>query len=445
MLIRFIAENFLSFNKETEFNMLTGDIRRHSDHVHKFPKIDILKSAIIYGANGAGKSNLINAIDCLNEAVNAGDIDSISRDLRFKLGGKTNKPSKLEIEFIVNNKGYSYYFSFIDNTVKEEGLYSLNFGIKEDEMIFERKVQEDGTSKINVAPKYIKTTKDKILLQVYEEDILEDNELFIHLVKDKKYKEITEAFSWFENGLMIIYPNMQFADLVSHLSIDKGFKTFSNEVMQSLGTGLNELDIQTLDFNKFFDEENTSERDRVLKKIKTGETEKVTGYRNAIAMMEDGKPVIKKAISYHLNNIGEKVPFELYDESSGTLRLIDFLPVLYSVNKFSSTIIIDEIDQSIHPALLKAFINKVQNDFALKGQIIITTHESNLLDLNLFRADEIWFAEKNKEGESHFYPLSDFDVRPDLDIRKGYLSGRFGAIPFLADFNELNWKDHVEE
>jgi AAA15 family ATPase/GTPase len=444
MLIRFIAENFLSFNKETEFNMLTGDIRRHPSHVHKYSKIDLLKSAVIYGANGAGKSNLVNAIDCLSDIVTTGDLDLISRDLRFKLDGKTEKPSKLEVEFMVGEKGYSYGVSFKDNIVEEEWLFGLNFGAREDDMIFERKVQKKGTSKIKMASKYIKTHKDKLLLEVYEDDVLEANELFIYLVKDKKYKEIAEAFSWFETSLLIIFPGMQFADLVSHLTLDSNFKKFTNEVMNSLGTGLNELDIQTLDLENFFANDNSTERDRLLKKIKNGETEKVEGYRNAIAMLEDGKPVIKKAISYHVDAKGDKIPFELYEESSGTLRLIDFIPVLYSVNKFSATIIIDEIDQSIHPALLKAFIYKIQNDLHLKGQIIVTTHESNLLDLGLFRSDEIWFAEKNKAGESHFYPLSDFDVRPDLDIRKGYLSGRFGAIPFLGDFKELNWQDRVE-
>src|ERR1700761_4777537 len=117
MLIRFIAENFLSFNKETEFNMLTGDVRRHPGHVHKFPKIDLLKSAVIYGANGAGKSNLINAIDCLTEIVTGGDLDTISRDLRFKLNGKSERPSKLEVEFMWGDKGYSYGVSFKDNAV----------------------------------------------------------------------------------------------------------------------------------------------------------------------------------------------------------------------------------------------------------------------------------------------------------------------------------------
>ncbi|WP_432327511.1 AAA family ATPase [Mucilaginibacter sp. P25] len=88
---------------------------------------------------------------------------------------------------------------------------------------------------------------------------------------------------------------------------------------------------------------------------------------------------------------------------------------------------------------MKEFIRKILSTSDRKGQLIFTTHESNLLDLDIFRQDEIWFAEKNKEGATSFYPLSDYEIRTDLDIRKGYLSGRFGAIPFLANLKDLNW------
>lgn len=106
---------------------------------------------------------------------------------------------------------------------------------------------------------------------------------------------------------------------------------------------------------------------------------------------------------------------------------------------------IDEIDQSIHPTLLKEFVAQIQDNPNKVGQLIFTTHESNLLDLDLFRQDEIWFAEKNKEGATHLYPLSEYNVRPDLDIRKGYLSGRFGAIPFLGDLRKLRLEEYAEE
>jgi AAA15 family ATPase/GTPase len=162
-------------------------------------------------------------------------------------------------------------------------------------------------------------------------------------------------------------------------------------------------------------------------------------------MMEDGKPVIKKVVSYHTTPSGKKVKFELFDEPDGTLRLIDFVPVLYLLEKYPVTIVIDEIDQSIHPALLKEFVTHIQENPDKTGQLIFTTHESNLLDLDLCRQDEIWLAEKNKEGGTHLYPLSEYNARPDLDIRKGYLSGRLGAILFLGDLRKLRLEEHAED
>lgn len=444
MLIRFVADNFLSFKDETEFNMLTGDVRRHPNHVYSFPKVDILKSAVIYGANGAGKSNLILAINFLSELVTAGSLDSFNDDVSFKLS-EDERPSSLEVEFLIEEVGYSYGMVFIGSTIQEEWLYLLNYGKKDDDLIFERKIDKSGNTKINMAAKYLKSQKDRLLIQVYEEDLLEPSVPFISLVKDKKFKEINRAYKWIEKGLIVILPGMQYAGLTYSFIDDEDFKSFTNGLISKFDTGIKELDIQTLDFDQYFGEDNKHEKDRILKLIKSGEMERVGDSKNAVAMLEDGKPVIKKVVSYHITPSGKKVKFELFDESDGTLRLIDFIPVLYILEKFPITVMIDEIDQSIHPTLLKEFVAQIQDNPNKVGQLIFTTHESNLLDLDLFRQDEIWFAEKNKEGATHLYPLSEYNVRPDLDIRKGYLSGRFGAIPFLGDLRKLRLEEYVEE
>lgn len=444
MLIRFVADNFLSFKDETEFNMLTGDVRRHPGHVYSFPKVDILKSAVIYGANGAGKSNLILAINFLSELVTAGSLDSFNDDVSFKLS-EEERPSSLEVEFLIEGVGYSYGMIFMGSTIHEEWLYLLNYEKKDDDLIFERKIDKSGNTKINMAPKYLKSQKDRLLIQVYEEDLLEPSVPFISLVKDKKFKEINRAYKWIEKGLIVILPGMQYAGLTYSFIDDEDFKSFTNGLISKFDTGIKELDIQTLDFDQYFGEDNKNEKDRILKLIKSGEMERVGDSKNAVAMLEDGKPVIKKVVSYHMTPSGKKVKFELFDESDGTLRLIDFIPVLYILEKFPITVMIDEIDQSIHPTLLKEFVAQIQDNPNKVGQLIFTTHESNLLDLDLFRQDEIWFAEKNKEGATHLYPLSEYNVRPDLDIRKGYLSGRFGAIPFLGDLRKLRLEEYAEE
>jgi hypothetical protein len=129
---------------------------------------------------------------------------------------------------------------------------------------------------------------------------------------------------------------------------------------------------------------------------------------------------------------------DLDDESDGTRRLLDLLPALHQMQKQGGVYFVDEIDRSMHPILVRRLV-----EFFLAscgespGQLMFTTHESSLLDLDLLRRDEIWFAEKDYEQATRLYSLADFKVRNDLEIRKHYLQGRFGAIPFLGNLDRL--------
>jgi AAA15 family ATPase/GTPase len=154
---------------------------------------------------------------------------------------------------------------------------------------------------------------------------------------------------------------------------------------------------------------------------------------------------VEKVVTLHKSIDNDDVSFDLVDESDGTQRLLDLIPAFDSILHQDATFIIDEIDQSLHPAILRSLIHKIMADETTKGQFVFSTHESNLLDLDIFRQDEIWFAEKDKvNGSTQLYSLSDFKPRYDLDIRKGYLNGRFGAIPFLTDLNNLNWNKKAD-
>ena len=117
---------------------------------------------------------------------------------------------------------------------------------------------------------------------------------------------------------------------------------------------------------------------------------------------------------------------------------MDLLPALRHSRVDEKVVLIDEVDRSMHPLLSRMFLQTYLDDKnSGRGQLIVTTHESQLLDRKLFRRDEIWFAEKDKTGGSHIYSLSEFKVRNDLKLGKGYLDGRFGAIPFFGDLDHL--------
>jgi AAA15 family ATPase/GTPase len=167
-----------------------------------------------------------------------------------------------------------------------------------------------------------------------------------------------------------------------------------------------------------------------------------------IVRLTDGKEILidhKGGRAYHIGvqathepEPGKTIRMELSEESDGTRRLLNLIPALHPTAFIGVVHVIDEIDRSLHPILVKEFL-----EFFLKSgvgeprQVIVTTHESNLLDQELLRRDEIWFAEKDSTGATRLYSLLDFKVRNDLEIRKHYLQGRFGAIPFLGNLDSL--------
>ena len=150
----------------------------------------------------------------------------------------------------------------------------------------------------------------------------------------------------------------------------------------------------------------------------------------------------------HRHEAGQLVDFAIDEESDGTQRLINLIPALFILKKNPENVIfLDELDRRLHPLLSRQFLEfslhcKTQES---RNQLIFTTHDTNLLDLDLLRRDEIWFVEKNSKGASHLYSLAEFKIKPDLKIEKGYLNGRFGAIPFFGDIRSLGWIECEEE
>lgn len=442
MLIRFVVSNFLSFDEEREFNMLAGTFKTHRHHVYSAGKLDLLKSAAIYGANGAGKSNLIKAIEFLQDIVVEGGIKKSVNEKKFKLN-KTNaeKPISFEIEFSFDKKIYSYGVNLNHSVVTEEWLYESGV-TTEDKMIFERKSTKLGKQELKLADKYQKTPKQKLLRELMEESLLKSGELLISKSEELKIDAIEAVHNFITKRLIIIYPNSKFQNFIPQLVFSKKFNSFANELLQAFDTGVTELAVESIDIDKYFGSEEVELKTEIIGQLEEGDDIILNGENgNVLITKEYNKYIVKKMLALHVNNEGQNIPFDLENESDGTKRLLDFIPAFDSMLHLDITFIIDEIDQSLHPALLKALVHKIMSDETTKGQLIFTTHESNLLDLEIFRQDEIWFVEKDKKtGGSQLYSLSDFKPRYDLDIRKGYLKGRFGAIPFLARLEDLKWQ-----
>jgi len=444
MLIRFVVSNFLSFNEEREFTMLSGSFKTHKHHVYNAGKVDVLKAAAIYGANGAGKSNLVKAIDFLQELVKEGYVLKSVDSKKFKLNTINSKlPINLEIEFSINKKIYSYGISIEHTSIVKEWLYESGV-TTDDKLIFERSLSKYGKPVIKMSEKYVKSQKSKLLIELLEDNLLKNNELLLNKVENLKIDDITKVRKWIVNNLVVIYPHSKFAGLIQMLTTSERFKSFANQLLLTFDTGINQLATEVVDLDKFLGDEDESFKKELIEDITKGSNILFHSETGAVMLMKEGeKFVAKKVITFHHNDLGDNIHFELDEESDGTQRLLDFIPAFDVILNHDMTVIVDEIDHSLHPVLLKALVSKIMNDNTTQGQLIFTTHESNLLDLSIFRQDEIWFAEKDKKTRgTQLYSLSEYKPRYDLDIRKGYLKGRFRAIPFLAHLEDLKWQSY---
>ncbi len=435
MLIRFVIANFLSFDKEKEFNMLAGSYPQHKHHVYKAGKLNVLKGSAIYGANGAGKSNFVKAIDFLKKLVEEGALKESVASKKFKLNPDNyHLPTEFEIEFYYKRKMYAYGVSLNHHTVEKEWLYLSKID-KEDELVFERHTTKSGKSKIKLAPKYLKTAKQKLLVELMEDNLLKDNELLLSKRENFSIKDMDNVVEWVKEKLLIIFPTTNLLAYLNFSTIPDSSKMI-NEIIQSFDTGITQIKAEDVEFDKLF-ENNERLKPHVIEALDEQGFFLFSSVPNSsadtILVKFDNEYKATKLFTFH-----NDILFEVAEESDGTQRLLDMIYVVRFIIYSDLTIIIDEIDRSLHVNLLYQLVKKIMDEQGTKGQLIFTTHEASLLDLDVFRQDEIWFTEKDDKGSTDMYSLNTFKPVVDLDLRKGYLKGRFGAIPFLGNLKKLN-------
>jgi uncharacterized protein len=448
MIITFKISNFLSFDTKIEFLMRAGTVREAIHHVIKGKgrnDVDILKSAIIYGANASGKSNFIKAIEFAKETIVNGLSKTSTENKHFRLDKMNiDKPTEFEFEFKHNGKMYAYgvVLSLKDRKIKEEWLFEL---LKTtDKPIFERKVLENGKSDIELNLKL--DSEGKTRFEVYKKDI-KDTQLFLSEINDKNIDDIQnvqsfkDAFDWFKNNLVIIYPDTKLKGL-SFVGNNEEMKKAFCYFLEKFKTGVQAVESIEQDIDSKFPNDL---HEKILNQLSETKANAITigiGKKTySFSKNEGGELKMFKLNTKHTTKNSEEMEsFEIEDESDGTRRIMDFIPALVGLAKTDKTYIIDEIDRSLHPELtqkiLEIFYSNTQD---IESQLIVTTHESSLLDLSLLRRDEIWFVEKDKNGASQMYSLEQFKPRHDKEVRKAYLQGRFGAIPFVANVSELGW------
>jgi hypothetical protein len=264
--------------------------------------------------------------------------------------------------------------------------------------------------------------------------------------KNKVFKPFKDALEWFEKGFEVILPNSRPGGLVLYLEKNKLLHEFAVDIMRTFDTGIHDIHLETIPAEEFLGEDDKQGAERLLAALRAnpGKVQIMSNEFEEVAfVLEDNKPVAKRIVLSHGEDNGE-VKFKFSDESDGTRRLLEYIPAIFEAVNKCKTYFIDEIERSIHPLLVKELIKKFSHDKKTKGQLIFSTHESNLLDQSIFRPDEIWFAEKNRKGATEVYTLSEFKEHHTIDIRKGYLNGRYGGIPFLGNLKDLNWEKYAK-
>lgn len=233
------------------------------------------------------------------------------------------------------------------------------------------------------------------------------------------------------------------------LNFDTDFKKFAIQILSTYSTGITDIVIEKIPIELFFGSNNLDEINKIINSIETNNDYPVYKMINneVVNFIKEKNKILAVQLKYIINNDeGNGVVFRYNELSDGTKKLVDYLRILDDVINSECSYMIDEVEKSIHPLLIKEIISKFSKEENTKGQLIFTSHECNLLDQDILRTDEIWFAEKNKKGETKLYSLSDFKEHSTIDIRKGYLQGRYGGIPFISNLQDLNWhKEDVVE
>jgi AAA15 family ATPase/GTPase len=451
MIVSFSVGNFRSFATEETFslvasNRFTGHLEGHAVPI---PGSDekVLRSAVLYGANGAGKSNLFRALSYVETMVlQPREKNSGTGREAFRFGSEHEQPSSFDLRFVADDRLYRFGLKVDDQRITEEWLVWVDGG--RERVIYERTT--DPTGKVNIEAEGLKAAGEKLAALATVGG--PQNQTFLATVRATLNSsdcgnELLSVLTWFDHKLRLVKPNSSFLWLGEFLAADPRFLEFASEFLNSASTGVDHLEVrkEALTEDQLRVLIPADRLSSVLKDLQQGGVIRLGEDRELLIERTDRDHVYLLTIqSAHQHQAGQTVPLELAEESDGTRRLLHLIPALHKLKTGDGVFFVDEIDRSMHPMLVWKFL-----EFFLKsckgaqGQLIVTTHESNLLDLELLRRDEIWFAEKDQSGATRLYSLADFKVRKDLEIRKHYLQGRFGAVPFLGNLDRLLMDEEV--
>ena len=439
MLVSFSVSNFRSIGEEITLTMVASNqYADHPAHIMPLPTVDqkVVRTAVIYGANGAGKSNLVKAIAQAQDIIlgrwpQKGSIDPYA----FTPDSKTT-PSSFEFRFVAADWIFAYGFDICRGSICAEWLAVVSKA--GEEPLFERNAE--GHTTIHGAAIKKRFGDDGaffLLLESIAGTDLKDSQLFLNRASEVRANKLGPTMQaiieWFSHTLVVVPIDAAHEHTLRRLSKEPALVTFAEKLLKAVGTGVDGLRLV---------EQRGVIPDGMRDTLDTMADWSASYPDSDTLLVRDpevpGRFMVRKLMANHTRD-GREYQLPMREESDGTRRLLAIASLLTSGGTQARVFVVDELDRSLHPTLCWRFLELFADSVpGAQRQLIVTTHEAHLLNQELLRRDEYWFMEKDETQQSRLVPLSAYrDVRKDLHLEKGYLNGRFGAVPLIGSADRL--------
>jgi len=403
MILEFSVENYLSIKDKVALSMEATSSGRLAQNMQRVNDFKILKSAAIYGPNASGKSNIVKALAFLSGMVKTShnfNIDNPIPRIPFKLDDNyEKKPSKFDVVFLANDIKYQYGFSCDSKQIIDEYLYywpkgriTTVFSRKNDKFAF---------------------TSDKKQQKIIQKQMT-PNVLYLSRATQLGYGLTKIPYEFIASLTLNLIP---FPDIFTKIETDPNLTQRILEILKKSDFGR----IDSLNF----------------KKVK-GRTVQLNFDAKVDQKAEPPKPVYEDKemtdIKFiHTTGSGKKIEFSLVEESGGTQKMIFLLPYILDILDRGGVLIIDELETSLHPSICWLLIKMFNNKSNHKAQLIFTTHNTNFLNGDEFRKDQLFICSKKPDQSTHLESFADYDLRDGTNFERAYLDGRIGGMPFVSE------------
>lgn len=451
MLLQFSVENFLSFKDKGIFSLQPGKGSLKKDHRAEPIKGQyVLKSAAMFGANAGGKSNFVRAIEIGKKMILKGTrSDDLIDFYPFRLSSDSKKRDTIIIyQILCGNKKYEYGFSYNSEQISAEWLKQIT---KNGEcIIFQRNIEKsvfDISYLLKLNPK-----EEESQFLSFIAKATPQKQLFLHEVMSRNIhenvtniKDLDSVIDWFVNSLKIIFPDTPYKQgVLLKAADDNDLKRGFGALLRYFNTGVDGVKLIEVQFEKLGipqDLQRAIKSD--LSKSNTDDAFGALRFDENLYLINliEGEIKAKKLMTVHKRIDETDIElFSLGDESDGTKRLFDYIPLILDLIQGGKVFIVDEMERSLHPTLIQQIINLFYKySIGVSSQLIFTTHESSLMNQKIFRKDEIWLMKKDNKGISTFGRMDElYDVRFDKMLQNSYLNGEYGATPTFETEAEIS-------